>query len=151
MKKTTEAPVVEAGANGQTPERRLLTRAEILDAHDVQTEAVNVPEWGGDVLVRSMTGDERDRFEAEAQTTNSDDPTANYQRIRARLAARTIVDEDGNRVFSEQDIEKLGSKNAWALTRVLLVAARLAALDDKDIEQLAKQLKGGPSASSGTG
>ena len=34
----------------------LLTRDAILAAADIQTETVPVPEWGGEVAVRPLTG-----------------------------------------------------------------------------------------------
>ena len=42
----------------------LLSKTAILAAQDLQTEDVEVPEWGGAVRVRSFTGRERDAFEA---------------------------------------------------------------------------------------
>ena len=42
----------------------LLSKTAILCANDLQTEDVEVPEWGGAVRVRSFTGRERDAFEA---------------------------------------------------------------------------------------
>ena len=41
----------------------LLSKTEILTANDLQTEDVEVPEWGGAVRVRSFTGREREPFE----------------------------------------------------------------------------------------
>ena len=38
----------------------LLSKSAILCANDLQTEDVDVPEWGGTVRVRSFTGRERD-------------------------------------------------------------------------------------------
>jgi hypothetical protein len=43
-----------------------LTRDSILNAKDLKKELVKVPEWGGEVYVRCMTGSERDAFESEA-------------------------------------------------------------------------------------
>ena len=40
-----------------------LSRDDILKAADNEPEEVDVPEWGGSVLVRGMTGRERDAFE----------------------------------------------------------------------------------------
>jgi hypothetical protein len=40
-----------------------LTKDEILEAADLSTKAVDVPEWGGSVNVRTMTGADRDAFE----------------------------------------------------------------------------------------
>ena len=42
----------------------LLFKTAILAAQDLQTEDVEVPEWGGAVRVRSFTGRERDAFQA---------------------------------------------------------------------------------------
>ena len=41
-----------------------LSREEILSVHDIVTEEVDVPEWGGIVRVRGMSGVQRDAFEA---------------------------------------------------------------------------------------
>ena len=43
----------------------ILTRDEILESEDLATETVSVPEWGGSVIVRALTGTERDAYEAE--------------------------------------------------------------------------------------
>ena len=42
----------------------LLNKDQILEASDLQTFSVSVPEWGGDVQIRSMTGADRDEFES---------------------------------------------------------------------------------------
>lgn len=147
---TVEAPAHEAGVNGSASPPALLTRAAILAADDVKREPVHVPEWGGTVLVQSMTGTDRDEFEAEMEAQKGKDPQANRRNFRAKIAARTIVDEKGERLFSESDIAALGKKNSWALTRVAMVAARLSALDEKDVDELTTQLKEGPSATSGS-
>jgi hypothetical protein len=147
---TVEAPATDAGANGSASPPRLLTRDAILAAEDVKREPVHVPEWGGTVLVQSMTGADRDDFEAEMEAQKGNDPTANRRNFRAKIAARTVVDEQGNRLFSEADIKALGKKNSWALTRIAIVAARLSALDENAVAELTTQLKADPSASSGT-
>ena len=42
----------------------MLTREQILQSDDLPCETVPVPEWGGEVQVRTMTGTDRDAFEA---------------------------------------------------------------------------------------
>ena len=37
----------------------MLTRKQILECADIPTEIVKVPEWGGEVLVKGLTGAER--------------------------------------------------------------------------------------------
>ena len=120
----------------------LLTKEAILAAPDLSTERVTVPEWGGDVLVRGLSGTERDAFEQdivqlrrEGKKTVTDTDLHN---VRAKLVARSIVDEKGARLFEDGEIEALGRKAALALQRVFEVAQRLSGLTDEDVEELAK-------------
>lgn len=116
-----------------------LTADDILNADDLQRESVEVPEWGGTVLVQGMSGTDRDRFEAAMLNANMNgvDKDKAMDQYRARLASACIVDEKGNRLFKgDAVIKRLGTKSAQALTRVVDVASRLSGLSDDDIEEL---------------
>jgi hypothetical protein len=133
---------------------RYLTRDAILEAEDRTTEDVEVPEWGGTVKVRSLSGLERDQFEASVASIrwNGTTPTveSNRTNVRARLVSLAAVGEDGRPLFTERDLLVLGSKNAAALSRVYEVATRLSGLTDADVEELKQQLGEAPDAGSGT-
>ena len=116
----------------------LLTRDAILQVQDLPTEQVHIPEWGGDVLVRALTGAERDRFEQSIVEQRGKNTRMNLQNIRAKLVALTVVDEQGNRIFKDEDVKWLGNKSAAALDRIFEVAQRLSGLRDEDVEELAK-------------
>lgn len=111
----------------------MLTRDQILAADDLPREQVDVPEWGGSVLVGALTGTERDAFE---QSLLMADGKVNLQNMRARLAACCLIDEAGQRLFSLHDVEALGRKNAKALERVTKVAQRLNRMGDAQLEEL---------------
>ena len=49
---------------------KYLCRETILNANDIKTEEVNVPEWGGVVLVKSLTGSEKDKYEQSIYSIN---------------------------------------------------------------------------------
>lgn len=110
----------------------LLTREQILEADDLKSEVVPVPEWKGSVRVRTMPGTVRDAYEVEA----SRDRDAAVANMRAGLVARCIVNELGVQLFTARDIEALGKKSGVALDRVARVAQRLNRMSDKDIEEL---------------
>lgn len=119
-----------------------LTRDQILSASDSKTEKVHVPQWGGDVHVRSLTAAERDQWE-EAQLERSkkrgvESVSVRMANSRARLVAFTCCDEQGNRLFTDDDVARLSQKSAAAVVLVYNVAARLSGLTDDDIEDLAK-------------
>lgn len=113
-----------------------LTRDQILEADDLERQEVEVPEWGGSVWVRSMTGLERDKF--ETTLTNGKDKGVNLQNIRARLVGLCSVDDGGARLFTDDDVKLLGKKSAKALDRVFDVAQRLNGLRNEDVEELAE-------------
>lgn len=113
-----------------------LTRELILGADDLVTELVEVPEWGGDVRVRTLTGAERDAFEMAVYTMRQKAGAA--INIRALLVALCAVDDDGKRLFSERDAVQLGAKSAKALDRIFSVAQRLNGLTAADVDELAK-------------
>ena len=139
--------------------KKLLSREEILGANDLPTEDVEVPEWGGSVRVRTLTGTERDEFESSTITMKKvkkgkrtvTESAPNLRNIRAKLVARSIVKEDGTLMFpNSEDVFVLGEKSAAALDRVYEVSARLSKITDEDIEELEKNSSSGQSESSTT-
>lgn len=113
-----------------------LSKDLILSADDLKKEEIDVPEWGGKVCIRTMRGEERDSFEQsifDGQGTVKD----KLDNVRARLLVLVLVDEAGNRLFTDQDIPALGKKSAGVLDRLFEVAKRLNRISRKDVEELA--------------
>ena len=114
-----------------------LKRDDILNADDLKTEIVSVPEWGGDVMIKMMTGKERDNFEASCVGING--KSINMDNIRAKLVAKTVIDpETKEPMFTAADIEALGKKSSAALDRIFTVSQRLSKITEQDVEELAK-------------
>lgn len=113
---------------------RELTRNEILTAADLTLEAVEVPEWGGRVYVRPLTAGERDAFDASIYVVEGGTVRVRFEQRRARLAAWTLVTSDGQRLFSDADVDVLAGKSAAALERVYLVALRLNGMAPESAE-----------------
>jgi len=111
-----------------------LSRDAILAAKSLRTEEVAVPEWGGTVLVRELSGRERDEWEASLAVMRGKTMVPDVANIRAKLAARTI--DDGEPVFTQQDVAALGELSAAALDRVFDVASRLSGLNPEDVEAM---------------
>lgn len=110
----------------------MLSKNDILNADDRQKQTVLVPEWGGDVMVSSMTGADRDKFE---QSMMDDD---NLENIRARLVGLTLIDAEGKRLFSDAEITQLGTKSARALDRIFKVAQALNGIGAEETEAIVK-------------
>ena len=126
-----------------------LSKSDILGYQDVVTEEVVVPEWGGrKVRVMGLTGRGRDDYEAAILDQRGKKTRVNMRNARARMVALTVVDERGERIFSDDDIPMLGQKNAAALDRIFDVARRLSGLSDEDVEELEGNSAGTTSADS---
>jgi len=137
-----------ASPNGSS---EFLSKDDILGVDDYEYEDVHIPEWGGKkVRVCRLTGTARDAFEAEGIQQRGRSFSVNMQNLRARLLVRTLVNEKGDRLFNDQEIQKLGSKSAKVLDRIFTVAQRLSGLRTEDIESLAKNSDAGQSDDSTT-
>lgn len=104
----------------------ILSKQQILEAKDLKREIVHVPEWGGDVIIQTMSGVTRNEWEQSLYNRETKEP--DLVNSRAKLLSRCIVDEQGNRVFSESDVAALGAKSGYVLDRLSDVAQRVNGL-----------------------
>lgn len=122
----------------------MLTKEQILGADDSEKMKLNVPEWGGDVFIRVMSGKERDRLEGTFQGKIS------YNNVRARIATLVLCDEEGKLLFSLDDIEALGKKSCAVLDMIFEKAMKLNRITKEDVEELGKNSEDGQTEGSGS-
>lgn len=120
----------------------MLSKDDILNADDRKTQVVDVPEWGGQVTIKEMSGFARDRFETSIMGKNGG---ANMQNIRSKLVIASVIDESGNLMFTEKDINKLSNKSGAALDRIYDAVQKLNKITDADVDELAKNSLPDPS------
>jgi hypothetical protein len=132
----------------------VLTREDVLAAKDTQIEPVEVPEWGGMLYVRGLSGTDRDAFELAMIEQRGKKQEVNLRNLRAKLIVRCAVDSEdpdtAKPIFKLEDIEALGKKSAAALQRVYIVAQRVSGLSNEDVEELTIELGNAPSDGSGS-
>jgi hypothetical protein len=105
----------------------LLTREQILGAADLKKERVEVPEWGGEVYVRTMTGAEREAFEVRAVDTKA--------KVIPTLLALTLCDAEGSLIFTPDDIDAINGKSVAALMRLQAVAVRINRIEAEAVDR----------------
>ena len=102
-----------------------LSREDILKVDDLEVRDVDVPEWGGTVRVRALSGTDRDAYDASRMERREDGTfVATLENSRAKLVARSVVDDNGVLLFSDVDVVALG--------RVFELAAELSGLASGD-------------------
>jgi hypothetical protein len=116
----------------------ILSKDQIFSTEDIPSQVVPVPEWGGEVIVRGLTGHDRDQWEQSMMVRRGRKYEQNMTDFRARLVALCIIDEKGQPLFHAGDVQQLSSKSAAALDRVYSVAAELSGISEKDVEDLTK-------------
>lgn len=117
-----------------------LSKDQILKADDFKTQAVDVPEWGGNVYVKTLSAQDRDKYESDwyryRETRFGD--TKNTMHFRAFLVARTACDEEGKLLFADGDVEALAGKSGSAVARIADAAILLNGLFGSTREDDAK-------------
>jgi hypothetical protein len=115
----------------------LLGKSDIFAAEDRQYVLLHIEEWGGDVRLQSLTGRERDEFEASTTETKNGRSKPKFENFRAKMCAACMVDENGKRIFTTRaDIQMLGEKSVSALQKIFNRCQELNGMSDEDVEEL---------------
>lgn len=127
---------------------KVLSRADILGADDRPTKRIHIPEWGGDVIIRTITARERDQFEQSLFVQKGNDIIRNADNMRSKLCSLVLVDEDGKNLFSFDEAAKLGQKSAAIIARLFDEAQKLNGITKEDREEMIKNSESVPSEDS---
>lgn len=123
----------------------LLSKDQILGADDRDYDTVSCPEWGGEVRLRSISGTQRDNYEASIVQSNGADRKVNLRNARTKLIALCAVDEEGRLLFTADDVNALGRKNARPIDRLFDACRVLAGMSENDVERLTENFGDAPS------
>lgn len=126
-----------------------LSREQIINASDIKTREVDVPEWGGSVFIRQLSRSEQDEYlkRQYGETRLKQDSKAKQQEISAVniyghdafLCAMAICDEEGKPLFKREDIEALKKKNGAVIGRLATEIVRFSMMaGDVTAEEEAK-------------
>jgi hypothetical protein len=130
----------------------ILSKNDILAASDFATEEVYVPQWGGSVFVRTLSGRERDEFESSTVKMKNGKQEPDMVNFRARFVALCVVDEQGQRLFKTRaEIDMLGSKSVAALQLLFNKAQELNSMSEDDVEELTSNFEAAPEEDSISG
>jgi hypothetical protein len=118
-----------------------LDRKSILAANDVKLEKTPVPEWGGDVYLRVISGADRDRFEESYADQK-------MKAFRIRFLLLTLCDDSGERLFKDEEAELLGKKSSVVINRLFEAGWKLNAFSQEAVDALGEGSPSGQNAGS---
>lgn len=112
-------------------------RAAILGSDDLPREAVDVP-WelsGEKVYVQALTAKQKDWYLAQAF---QGDKRVWGDNVTAEFLVKVIVTEKGERIFTDEDAEKLGEKSSEVLDKLSEIALRLSGMNKEGAKKIAE-------------
>jgi len=124
-----------------------LDKTTILAAKDLPIQVVPIPEWGGDVTLRTLNALDMDAFQQSIRGENG----AVLNQVRERFLAAAMVDENGVRLFADEDFAALANKNPNVLARLFTAAQKLNGIGAAANAEIAKNLPGDPNDASSSG
>lgn len=122
-----------------------LDRAALDAASDLARETVAVPEWGGDVVVQEMDGDDLVAFQDEAEAARAAGAKEGAYRTAARFLVRCLRDGAGARLFGDHEVDALARRNRKVLDRLFKVALRVNHFGEREVAAAAGKSDGAPS------
>jgi hypothetical protein len=118
-----------------------LSAQDILNADDIVTEVMLIPEWSkggkpGKIVLQSLDGDHRDRYLNSIQYVDSKGRQRyDLKGANARLVAMSAIRADGQPLFKLSQVEALQAKNAAVIERIAAKVRKLSGLDNIEDEE----------------
>jgi hypothetical protein len=116
-------------------------RDQIIDVHDRPMKEVKVPAWGegASVWLRMISAAERDRYYLLSRKPGTAE--ADPENFRAKLLVFSICDENGRRLFNDDEFDMLGDKCGAAISLLFDEAQRLNKLIADEADEVEEARK----------
>lgn len=111
------------------------TIEEILATDDAHREVVTCPEWGTDVLVVSMSAEERSDVE---KRWGKKDVASDPGGFRTDVLERTLKKQDLTPFATPEQIKLLMKKNGGPVERLFEKGCKISGLSKEDVKELEK-------------
>ena len=129
---------------------RLLSKFDIFEASNQQREKVEIPEWGGYVYVTAVSAADWVSFQDETAKGKDEGGKADASLWMGRVLARTIVDEDSQRLFDDADAEELMKKPLTIINRLFRASDKLNDFTGRGLQNAEKNFEAGAGGDSPT-
>ncbi len=109
-----------------------LNKHQIFGCDDMRYSTLDVPEWGGEIRLKTMSFAEQSDYEKLKESKDS-------AGLIVGMVVRCAVDEHGKRLFEESDLEELQKKNTQVLVKIFHAALELNSLHEDELKSKAKK------------
>lgn len=110
----------------------VLSKQDVFSAEDCTYENITISEWGGDVRIKVMSIEEQIKFETLNREKKSDNE------LVFALLSQCCVDENGEHLFNDADIEELNKKSSTPVLKLFNACLKLNTMSKTALEDQAK-------------
>lgn len=119
-------------------------RDKILEAEDIPSEKITVPEWGVDLMIKGMTAGERVTLMQNAYDSRTEQ--VNMSKVYPDVVVSCACDPDtGLPVFTDADKDVLMGKSSAAIEKIADVGLRLSGIGKDQQDAAGKDSSSTPS------
>lgn len=104
---------------------KVLSRDDIFSAQDIEYVDVHVPEWGGVIRLQTLTASQAMMF-----VEMTPEQRAN---ILPKMVCECAINEDGNPLFTKNDVERLAGKSLRAFMKLQTALLEMNGLTEKAV------------------
>lgn len=125
-----------------------LDKNQILGFSDIKTKEIRVPIWDDTVWIRQLTRGQQDALQKRQVSRLNVKKKGSMSNLEPDFAlsvfghdawifAQGVVDENGKRLFTDAEVEKLNEKNGEAIGFVAAEIIKFSGMQE-DIEEIEK-------------
>ena len=114
---------------------KYLSRDDILQTQGIQTDEVEVPEWGGKILVRELSAAEVAKIGFGMAGKGGGETEVDLAKLGEyvpQMIAWCVVDENLNSIFDLEDIMRLSAKSINPVQRIITKIMELSDLSSNE-------------------
>jgi hypothetical protein len=114
-----------------------LSKQDIFSVKPQMAE-LNVPEWGGTVFVRPITLEEQGKLADQTRKFVDANSATKLRECTLPLLLWTVLDSDGNQLFTKDDVAALQKTPAAAIMRIQDFVLKFSGLTEESRKELEK-------------
>lgn len=108
-------------------------RDKLLSVSDLRTKEVEVPSWGAKLTIRELNLQESMDAFSNIKPDDDGNVTLGYDDV-AKVVAFGVIDEDGERVFTDEDVPVLAKKGKAALMKLYTEITMLSGTVEDEVK-----------------
>lgn len=111
----------------------------ILKSEDIKLNKIHVKEWGCDIYIKQICPREQNEYFQWCDEERKKYGELSIGRVNSKYVTMLVCDENGKRVFSDDDFDKIMEKNACVINYIAEKINDINTFTTAEVEDIAKK------------